>query len=65
LRLLLETHAFWRWLDDDRLLSASARGVIADPSNDFLVSAASIWEIAKPARCGPSHRNGLPRSLKF
>lgn len=46
MRLLLDTHvALWALTDDPRL-SQRARALIADPANDVLVSAASVWEIA-------------------
>jgi PIN domain nuclease of toxin-antitoxin system len=45
-RLLLDTQALLWWLTDDSLLSAAAREAIADPDNQPLVSAASVWEIA-------------------
>jgi PIN domain nuclease of toxin-antitoxin system len=45
-RLLVDTHALLWWLDDAPALSATARDVIADPSNEPLVSTASVWEIA-------------------
>jgi PIN domain nuclease of toxin-antitoxin system len=51
-RLLLDTHAFLWWLDGDRRLSATARGLIADEANAVLVSAASAWEITTKARLG-------------
>lgn len=45
MRALLDTHAFlWSTLDSDRL-SAHARTLLEDGSNDFLLSAASVWEI--------------------
>jgi len=43
--LLLDAHAVLWWLADDRALDPAARSAIADPTNDVLVSAASIWEI--------------------
>ena len=43
--LLLDAHTLLWWLADDPTLVASARSAIADPANDILVSAASIWEI--------------------
>jgi PIN domain nuclease of toxin-antitoxin system len=46
MRLLLDTHAFLWWLDDDPKLSAAARDAIRDPHALVHVSAASIWEIA-------------------
>jgi PIN domain nuclease of toxin-antitoxin system len=45
-RLLLDTHAVLWWLADDPSLSRSAREAIAEPANEVLVSAASVWEIA-------------------
>ncbi len=43
--LLLDAHAVLWWLADDPALDPVARSAIADPTNDVLVSAASIWEI--------------------
>ena len=43
--LLLDAHALLWWLADDPTLRKNARSAIADPSNDVLVSAASVWEI--------------------
>lgn len=46
MRLLLDTHiALWAVVDDPRL-TAKARALIADPANEIVVSAATIWEIA-------------------
>ena len=45
-RLLLDTHTVLWWLADDPALSPTAREAIADPTNEPLVSAASLWEIA-------------------
>ena len=44
--LLLDAHAVLWWLADDPDLDPVARSAIADPTNDVLVSAATIWEIA-------------------
>jgi PIN domain nuclease of toxin-antitoxin system len=43
--LLLDPHAVLWWLADDGQLSDQARRAIADPANEVLISAASIWEI--------------------
>ncbi len=43
--LLLDVHALLWWLADDPALSTGARSAIADPANDVLVSAATVWEI--------------------
>lgn len=46
MRLLLDTHILlWAISDADRL-SPETRAAIADPENEVLFSAASIWEIA-------------------
>jgi PIN domain nuclease of toxin-antitoxin system len=45
-RLLVDTHALLWWLTDDPALSPAARDAIANPANEPLVSAASVWEIA-------------------
>jgi PIN domain nuclease of toxin-antitoxin system len=43
--LLLDAHALLWWLADDPTLQAAARAAIASPTNDALVSAATVWEI--------------------
>jgi PIN domain nuclease of toxin-antitoxin system len=50
LKLLLDTHALLWWLADDARLGPQARGLIADPAHDVLVSVVSLWEIALKAR---------------
>ena len=44
--LLLDAHALVWWLLDDPKLSRGAHGAIADPGNDIVVSAATVWELA-------------------
>lgn len=46
MKLLLDTHAVLWWMDQDHLLSPAAHAVIGDPTNDLLLSAGTIWEIA-------------------
>ena len=46
MRLLLDTHTMIWWVDQDHLLSPSSHAAIADPANDLLLSAGTIWEIA-------------------
>jgi len=43
LRLLLDTHVFLWWIEDVPFERAALEA-IANPDNDVLVSAASIWE---------------------
>lgn len=46
MRLLLDTHvALWAIADDARL-SVAARLLIETPTNEVIVSAVSVWEIA-------------------
>ena len=71
--LMLDAHAVLWWLANDPQLSDQARRAIADPANDVLVSAASIWEIEVKRAAGrleapaeliedleQSHVNALP-----
>lgn len=46
MRLLLDTNTFIWALDDLAKLAPSARTLLADESNELLVSMASLWEIA-------------------
>ncbi len=50
--LLLDTHAFvWAISAPDRL-GGTARGLVEDPSNRVLASAATAWELATKTRLG-------------
>jgi PIN domain nuclease of toxin-antitoxin system len=46
MRLLLDAHALLWWLADDPSLDRNARNLIADPTNEVIVSAVTVWEIA-------------------
>jgi len=46
LKLLLDTHAALWWLGDDKRLGSTAAGLLDDASNDVLLSAAVVWEVA-------------------
>ncbi|NOT59395.1 MAG: type II toxin-antitoxin system VapC family toxin [Acidobacteria bacterium] len=46
MRLLLDTHAFLWFVLDDPSLSAQARNLIADESNEIEISPATYWEVA-------------------
>jgi PIN domain nuclease of toxin-antitoxin system len=50
--LLLDTHAFLWFCQDDPQLSATAKAVIEDPANRKLLSVACCWEIAIKAGLG-------------
>jgi PIN domain nuclease of toxin-antitoxin system len=43
--LLLDAHALLWWLVDDPELDPAASRSIADPANDVLVSAGTVWEV--------------------
>ena len=50
--LLLDTHAFLWWSEDNERLSADVRRAIEDETNIIFISAASAWEIATKHRLG-------------
>ena len=50
MRLLLDTHVLLWTVGSSRRLPGEARGLIEDPGNEILYSAASLWEIAIKAR---------------
>lgn len=43
--LILDAHALLWWLRDEPSFDRAARASIADPANDVVVSAATIWEL--------------------
>ncbi len=43
--LILDAHAFLWWARNEATMTAAARGAIADPANDVIVSAATVWEL--------------------
>ena len=43
---LIDSQSLIWYVDQDHLLSATARAAITDPNNDLLLSAATIWEVA-------------------
>ena len=46
MRLLLDTHAFLWFVTDDRPLSAKAKSLIADQTNEITISPATYLEVA-------------------
>ncbi len=46
MKLLVDAHALIWYVDQDHLLSPTARAAMMDPSNDRLLGAGTIWEIA-------------------
>lgn len=45
-RLLLDTHVFLWWLNDDAALGARARTEISNRKNQVYISAVTAWEIS-------------------
>jgi PIN domain nuclease of toxin-antitoxin system len=45
-KLLLDTHAALWWLSDDERLGRTSTDLITDGSNQILLSAAVVWEVA-------------------
>jgi len=45
-KLLLDTHAMYWYIEGDSRLSATARTLVQKASNEVLISPASYWEIA-------------------
>ena len=52
MKYLLDTHAFLWWNMEDAQLSALAREILTDGSNEIFLSAASAWEIVIKAARG-------------
>lgn len=52
MRFLLDTHAWLWWAFDDPRLPKTMRTIIAEPTHQIFVSAASAWEIATKFRIG-------------
>ncbi|MCF7968418.1 MAG: type II toxin-antitoxin system VapC family toxin [Methylococcaceae bacterium] len=52
MKYIFDTHALLWWWTDDPALSPRVRDLISDETNEFLVSAASAWEIATKYRLG-------------
>jgi PIN domain nuclease of toxin-antitoxin system len=63
MRLLLDTHAFLWFIGGDEHLSPVARGLIADETNDVLLSVASLWEMAIKVSLGKLHLSAPFESL--
>ena len=46
MRVLLDTHAFLWWVEDAPTLTRRAKAVVANPTNECLLSLVSCWEMA-------------------
>ena len=61
MRLLLDTHAFLWFIDDNPRLSSSAKTLL-ESDNDLLLSTVSLWEIAIKFSLG---KLGLPEPFSL
>ncbi len=52
MQVLLDTHSFLWWIDNDPRLSETAYATIQSGSNELFFSAASGWEIAIKTKIG-------------
>jgi PIN domain nuclease of toxin-antitoxin system len=55
MRVLVDTHAFFWWVNDDPKLSRQARAAIDDQNSEVLISVIVAWELATKARVGKWH----------
>lgn len=46
MRFLIDSHALIWYVDQHQQLSSASHAAISDPSNDLLLSAGAVWEIA-------------------
>lgn len=51
-RMLLDTHVFLHWVNDDPRLTVAARRAIADAANECFLSMASCWELSIKSSLG-------------
>jgi PIN domain nuclease of toxin-antitoxin system len=63
MRVLVDTHAFLWWINDDPQLSESVRQIIGNAENVLYFSAASGWEIAIKYRLGKLELPAEPESF--
>lgn len=52
MRILADTCTFLWLITDDEALSATARSLFSDPTNEVFLSAVSVWEIVVKHRLG-------------
>ena len=52
MRLLLDTHVFIWWADQQESLSATALSALNDEANELLLSVASVWEMQIKVQLG-------------
>ena len=59
MNVLLDTHVFLWWDQQDTALSVHARDTINRPENNIFISAATVWEIAIKCRTGKQVFEGV------
>ncbi len=64
MRLLLDTHLLLWAAGEPAKMSKAARRLLADPGNDLVFSAASLWEITIKRRLGRPDFRVEPRLLR-
>ena len=52
MRLLLDTHVFIWWADQQESLSATALAALKDEANELILSVASVWEMQIKVQLG-------------
>lgn len=52
MRLLLDTHVFIWWADEQESLSATALSALKDEANELVLSVASVWEMQIKVQLG-------------
>ncbi len=63
MRVLLDTHAFLWWVEDDPKLSERAREAIADEANEILFSVVSAWEMVVKVGVGKLELPDAPGTI--
>jgi PIN domain nuclease of toxin-antitoxin system len=63
MQVLLDTHSFLWWIENDPQLSTMARKTIEDGANDVFFSAASAWELAIKAQLGKLRLPNSPEAF--
>jgi PIN domain nuclease of toxin-antitoxin system len=65
MKLLLDTHTFIWFVEDDEKLPSSTKNQIEDIDNEILVSIVSLWEIAIKTSLGKLEiSNDIPSMIK-
>lgn len=64
MKLLLDTHLLLWAAGEPARLSRKARGLLVDPENELLFSAASLWEVSIKRGLGRVDFNVEPRLLR-